>query len=203
MTEKTNKTAQLKFEDLENQNFTPIEKINLEDEPEKIETEEAEENIFLIEEEEKPEKKETRGRPKKKPEIKHETELLGEEKQDEFIQEEKTLNPSHVTAADLLPTEAVLIAFDKGMSILLPFAINSITGSKFKSHDFKLTTEEKKQLKEPLTACMKELKINISNPFVILGITAFAIYGGKAANVLENGSATPKQDGRGRPRKNG
>jgi hypothetical protein len=195
---------QLKFEELEKENLTPIETI-INDDGAIIE--EPQNNIFLIEEETPAPKKETRGRPKKpieKKEIINNT-ILGDddEKENEFLNEVKQ-NPEVITAAQIIPTEAVLLMFDKGMSILFPFVLNKITGSKLKTDDFKLTAEEKRQLKEPLENCMKELKINISNPFVILGITALAIYGGKAANVLDvTGAEVKKADGRGRPRKNG
>jgi hypothetical protein len=198
---------QLKFEELETENLTPIETI-INDEG--VIIEEPQENIFLIEEEPPKPKKETRGRPRKpieKKEIVNNTILGDDEEENEFISDNETkqpLNASHISAAQIIPTEAVLLMFDKGMSILFPFVLNKITGSKLKTDDFKLTAEEKRQLKEPLENCMKELKINISNPFVILGITALAIYGGKAANVLDiTGAEVKKADGRGRPRKNG
>jgi hypothetical protein len=199
---------QLKFDKLENPlNLTPIEKIIEDEQP--IIIEETPENIFLIEEEPPAPKKETRGRPKKpieKKEVINNT-ILGDDEENEFISDnepKQPLNASHISAAQLIPTEAVLLMFDKGMSILFPFVLNKIAGTKLKTDDFKLTAEEKKQLREPLENCMKELKINISNPFVILGITALAIYGGKAANVLDvTGAEVKKADGRGRPRKNG
>jgi hypothetical protein len=197
---------QLKFEELENKNLTPIENI-INDEGVIIES--SEDNIFLIEEEPPSPKKETRGRPRKpieKKEVVNNT-ILGDDDENDFINDNETkqpLNASHITAAQLIPTDAVLLMFDKGMSILFPFALNLSTCSKLKKDDFKLTAEEKKQLREPLENCMKELRINISNPFVILGITALAIYGGKAANVLDvTGAEVKKADGRGRPRKNG
>jgi hypothetical protein len=197
---------QLKFEELETENLTPIETI-INDEG--VIIEDKQENIFLIEEEPPAPKKETRGRPKKpieKKEIVNNT-ILGDDEESEFISDnepKQPLNASHISAAQLIPTEAVLLMFDKGMSILFPFVLNKIAGTKLKTDDFKLTAEEKRQLKEPLENCMKELKINISNPFVILGITALAIYGGKAANVLDvTGAEVKKADGRGRPRKNG
>jgi len=197
---------QLKFEELEKENLTPIETI-INDEG--VIIEDKQENIFLIEEEPPAPKKETRGRPRKpieKKEVINNT-ILGDDEENEFISDNKPkqpLNASHISAAQLIPTEAVLLMFDKGMSILFPFVLNKIAGTKLKTDDFKLTAEEKKQLREPLENCMKELKINISNPFVILGITALAIYGGKAANVLDvTGAEVKKADGRGRPRKNG
>jgi hypothetical protein len=197
---------QLKFEELEKENLTPIETI-INDEG--VIIEDKQENIFLIDEEPPAPKKETRGRPKKpieKKEIVNNT-ILGDDEENEFISDnepKQPLNASHISAAQLIPTEAVLLMFDKGMSILFPFVLNKIAGTKLKTDDFKLTAEEKRQLKEPLENCMKELKINISNPFVILGITALAIYGGKAANVLDvTGAEVKKADGRGRPRKNG
>jgi hypothetical protein len=197
---------QLKFEELEKENLTPIETI-INDEG--VIIEDKQENIFLIEEEPPAPKKETRGRPRKpieKKEIVNNT-ILGDDEENEFISDnepKQPLNASHISAAQLIPTEAVLLMFDKGMSILFPFVLNKIAGTKLKTDDFKLTAEEKRQLKEPLENCMKELKINISNPFVILGITALAIYGGKAANVLDvTGAEVKKADGRGRPRKNG
>jgi hypothetical protein len=197
---------QLKFEELETENLTPIETI-INDEG--VIIEDKQENIFLIEEEPPAPKKETRGRPRKpieKKEIVNNT-ILGDDEENEFISDnepKQPLNASHISAAQLIPTDAVLLMFDKGMSILFPFVLNKIAGTKLKTDDFKLTAEEKKQLREPLENCMKELKINISNPFVILGITALAIYGGKAANVLDvTGAEVKKADGRGRPRKNG
>jgi hypothetical protein len=197
---------QLKFQELEEENLTPIETI-INDEG--VIIEDKQENIFLIEEEPPAPKKETRGRPRKpieKKEVINNT-ILGDDDENEFISDnepKQPLNPSHISAAQLIPTEAVLLMFDKGMSILFPFVLNKIAGTKLKTDDFKLTAEEKKQLREPLENCMKELKINISNPFVILGITALAIYGGKAANVLDvTGAEVKKADGRGRPRKNG
>ena len=197
---------QLKFQELETENLTPIETI-INDEG--VIIEDKQENIFLIEEEPPAPKKETRGRPRKpieKKEVVNNT-ILGDDEENEFISDnepKQPLNASHISAAQLIPTEAVLLMFDKGMSILFPFVLNKIAGTKLKTDDFKLTAEEKRQLKEPLENCMKELKINISNPFVILGITALAIYGGKAANVLDvTGAEVKKADGRGRPRKNG
>lgn len=200
---------QLNFENLKDENFEPIEKINLNENiiSDEAITESPQDNIFLIEDEPAPPKKETRGRPKKpieKKEIVNDT-ILGDDddKENDFLNEVKQ-NPEVITAAQLIPSEAVLLMFDKGMSILFPLLINKVAGTKLRTDDFKLTAEEKKQLKTPLENCMKELKINISNPFVILGITAFAIYGGKAAAALDvTGAELPKKDGRGRPRKNG
>lgn len=207
MAKNKNNPDQLNFENLKDENFEPIEKISLDENIiiDEVITEEPSENIFLIEDEPAP-KKETRGRPRKpieKKEIVNDTILGEDDKENDFLNEVKE-NPEVITAAQLIPSEAVLLMFDKGMSILFPLLINKVAGTKLRTDDFKLTAEEKKQLKTPLENCMKELKINISNPFVILGITAFAIYGGKAAAALDvTGGEVKKADGRGRPRKNG
>lgn len=160
-----------------------------------------------------PQKKDGRGRPKK-PIIKKEviaepfkTETAREEI---FIQEDEKTTPTtaqtgKLNVIDVIPADAILLIVDKTFSVIIPAVINRLTGTKLKQEQFKLNTEEKKQLKTPLESALKTIDLNINNPFVILGLTALAVYGGKAAEALNVTGAeeVKKADGRGRPRKNG
>jgi hypothetical protein len=95
-----------------------------------------------------------------------------------------TLPEQAVTLATLLPAETLLIVIDKALSVILPLALNSLAGTKLRPSDMKLSAEEKRTMKPAIEAAAKTIKLNFNNPWVVLGITTVAVYGAKAAAVI-------------------
>lgn len=167
-----------------------------------------------------PKPKKGRGRPLKPvppqnnkvfgaPNAENDKTFIEQEAAQEYILEDQeqaagldgNLNLSHI-----LPTDTFLVVVDKLMSVVIPFGLNKFAGGNFTPADFKLSADEKKTMKPPLEAALKTIKINLNNPWLMLSITAVAVYGAKVVDRVNfdnvgAGDIGGKTERRGRPRK--
>lgn len=88
------------------------------------------------------------------------------------------------TVASLFPGDALVTLLSKGLGVLIPLGINAMAGTKLTPKDFALTAEEKRTLKPAVENCAKQIPVNFENPWIMLGVSIVAIYGAKAADVI-------------------
>jgi hypothetical protein len=104
--------------------------------------------------------------------------------QDAENAEQSATTSEAATVASLFPGEALVTLLSKGLGVLIPLGINAMAGTKLTPKDFALTAEEKRTLKPAVENCAKQIPVNFENPWIMLGVSIVAIYGAKAAEVI-------------------
>ena len=111
---------------------------------------------------------------------------------------------------DFMSADAAFLLVDNLIPLAIVYGLK-MTGRNVKKSVLQAgTIKEQNAVKGALDSIMKELNVDLSNPWTRLAVVMVSIYGLKAADVYMNtepekvvkSDAAPKKDGRGRPRKN-